>query len=38
LDLSVVGKMAFFWINVFEVSFDLVLLEILISDNPGDGL
>lgn len=33
LDFSVVGEMAFFWINVFKVSFDLVLLKILMSEN-----
>ena len=35
LDFSVIGEMAFFWVNVFEVSFDLVLLKILISDDCG---
>lgn len=33
LDFSVVGEMTFFWINVFEVPFDLVLLETLVSND-----
>ena len=37
LDFSVVGEVAFFWINVFKVSFDLVLLKKPMSDNTHQG-
>jgi len=35
LEFAVIREMAFFWINVFEVSLDLVLLMIQISNNSG---
>jgi hypothetical protein len=35
LYFSVVGEMAFFWINVFKMSFDLVLLKISMSNDSG---
>ena len=35
LDFSVVGKMAFFWIDVFKVSLDLVLLKTWMSNGSG---
>ena len=35
LNFTVVGKMAFLWINVFEVSFDLVLLRKSMSSRSG---
>jgi hypothetical protein len=35
LDFSIVGKMAFFWIHVFKVSFDLVLLKRMMNKGSG---
>jgi hypothetical protein len=35
LDFSVVGEMTLFWINVFKMSFNLVLLKTLMSNDSG---